>query len=104
MARKHLNCGPLVAAACANVFIVTLRSSGVCAEAFVCFQHHSWLYLHAQCVNAALQVSVLGACLGEPASACLIMELVEGGSLAERIHDRRKRRLNYLQILQASSR
>jgi hypothetical protein len=48
------------------------------------------------------QVSVLGACLGEPAQACLIMELVEGGSLAQRIHDRKKRRLTYVQILQAS--
>lgn len=47
------------------------------------------------------QVSVLGACLGEPSQACLIMELVEGGSLAARIHDRKKRRLTYLQILQA---
>jgi hypothetical protein len=51
---------------------------------------------------AALQVSVLGACLGEPSQACLIMELVEGGSLAARIHDRKKRRLTYVQILQAS--
>lgn len=49
------------------------------------------------------QVSVLGACLGEPSQACLIMELVEGGSLAGRIHDRKKRRLTYLQILQASN-
>lgn len=49
------------------------------------------------------QVSVLGACLGEPAQACLIMELVEGGSLAQRIHDRKKRRLTYVQILQASA-
>ena len=47
-------------------------------------------------------MSVLGACLGEPAQACLIMELVEGGSLAQRIHDRKKRRLTYVQILQAS--
>ena len=46
------------------------------------------------------QVSVLGACLGEPSQACLIMELVEGGSLAARIHDRKKRRLTYMQILQ----
>lgn len=49
-----------------------------------------------------MQVSVLGACLGEPSQACLIMELVEGGSLAARIHDRKKRRLTYLQILQVS--
>ncbi len=47
-----------------------------------------------------LQVRVLGACLEDPASACLIMELVEGGNLSDRIHDRRKRRLTYLQILQ----
>jgi len=45
---------------------------------------------------------VLGACLEDPASACLIMimELVEGGNLSDRIHDRRKRCLTYLQILQ----
>ncbi len=45
---------------------------------------------------------MLGGCLGLPEKACLIMELVEGGNLADRIHDRRKRRLTYLQILQAS--
>ncbi len=48
----------------------------------------------------AEQVRVLGGCLGQPEKACLIMELVEGGDLASRIHDRRKRRLTYLQILQ----
>ncbi len=47
-----------------------------------------------------LQVRVLGACLEDPASACLTMELVEGGNLSERIHDRRRRCLTYLQILQ----
>jgi hypothetical protein len=62
-------------------------------------------WVHVQNHNAEPwydQVSVLGACLGEPAQACLIMELVEGGSLAARIHDRKKRRLTYMQILQAS--
>ncbi len=43
---------------------------------------------------------MLGACLGDPSTACLIMELVEGGNLSDRIHNPRKRRLTYLQILQ----
>lgn len=47
-----------------------------------------------------VQVRVLGACLGEPASACIIMELLEGGDLARRIHRPRTRRLTYFQILQ----
>jgi len=47
-----------------------------------------------------VQVRVLGGCLGKPEKACLIMEVVEGGDLASRIYDRRKRRLTYLQILQ----
>ena len=42
-----------------------------------------------------------GACLaGDASTACLIMELVPGGSLAARIYDRHKRRMGYLEILQ----
>ena len=42
-----------------------------------------------------------GACLaGDASTACLIMELLPGGSLAARIYDRHKRRMGYLEILQ----
>jgi len=44
---------------------------------------------------------VHGACLGDAASACLIMELVPGGNLAERIYNPHKRRMSHLEILQA---
>lgn len=44
---------------------------------------------------------MLGASLEGPREGvCLIMELVDGGSLAHRIHDRAKRRMTYLEILQ----
>lgn len=47
------------------------------------------------------QVQVYGACqAGDAATACLIMELVPGGSLGGRIYDRHKRRMSYLEILQ----
>ena len=46
------------------------------------------------------QVQVHGACLGDAASACLIMELVPGGNLAERIYNPHKRRMSHLEILQ----
>ena len=46
------------------------------------------------------QVQVFGACLGDAASACLIMELVPSGNLAERIYNPHKRRMSYLEILQ----
>ena len=53
--------------------------------------------------RGVVQVQVYGACLaGGAATACLIMELVPGGSLAARIYDRRKRRMSYLEILQVS--
>ncbi|KAK9807897.1 hypothetical protein WJX72_012460 [[Myrmecia] bisecta] len=45
-------------------------------------------------------VRVYGACLKDAANVCLIMELVAGGSLAQRIYDRHKRRMTYLEILQ----
>ena len=47
-----------------------------------------------------LQVTVYGACLADAATACLVMELVPGGNLAERIYDRNKRRMSYIEILQ----
>ncbi|PSC71845.1 serine threonine kinase [Micractinium conductrix] len=45
-------------------------------------------------------VQVFGACTADREHVCLIMELMQGGSLFSRIHDRRKRRLGYLEILQ----
>ncbi|KAK2078084.1 hypothetical protein QBZ16_003952 [Prototheca wickerhamii] len=45
-------------------------------------------------------VRVLGASTSRPESMCLIMELMEGGNLGQRIYDRHKRRLGYLEILQ----
>ena len=48
-------------------------------------------------------VKVLGACLKNRASACLIMELVEGGNLFQRIHDPSKARLTTPEILRVSS-
>ena len=44
-----------------------------------------------------------GACLGDAASACLIMELVPGGNLAERIYNPHKRRMSHLEILQVGA-
>lgn len=45
-------------------------------------------------------VKLLGACLTDPSCLALIMELVEGGNLAQRIHSPSKRRLTYLEVLQ----
>lgn len=45
-------------------------------------------------------VRVYGACTSDRARCCLIMELVTGGNLFQRIYDRNKRRLTYLEILQ----
>jgi len=45
-------------------------------------------------------VKVYGACTRDKNHCCLIMELAESGSLFYRIHDKRKRRLSYLEILQ----
>lgn len=41
-----------------------------------------------------------GACTADREHVCLIMELMEGGSLHQRIYDRCKRRMGYLEILQ----
>ena len=43
---------------------------------------------------------VYGACTRDPTNVCLIMELMDGGNLFQRIYDRKKRRLSYLDILQ----
>lgn len=45
-------------------------------------------------------VRVYGACTGDRAKCCLIMELIPGGNLFQRIYDRRRRRMTYLEILQ----
>lgn len=45
-------------------------------------------------------VKLLGACLGNKDNVCLIMELVEGGNLSKRIHNKSLRRLDYLEVLQ----
>jgi hypothetical protein len=43
---------------------------------------------------------VYGACTRDRDNVCLIMELMEGGNLFQRIYDRKKRRMSYLEILQ----
>jgi serine/threonine protein kinase len=45
-------------------------------------------------------VKVYGACTRDRQHVSLIMELMEGGSLHQRIYDRCKRRMGYLEILQ----
>jgi len=45
-------------------------------------------------------VRVHGACTSDRARCCLIMELAPGGNLFQRIYDRNKRRLTYMEILQ----
>lgn len=45
-------------------------------------------------------VKLLGACLGEKENVCLIMELVTGGNLSQRIHNRNKRKMDYLEVLE----
>lgn len=44
-------------------------------------------------------VKVFGACFQDKSSACLIMELVEGGNLFQRIHDPKRPRLTNIDIL-----
>lgn len=45
-------------------------------------------------------VKVYGACTDDRNKCCLIMELMKGGNLYQRIHDRNRRRLTYIEILQ----
>lgn len=47
-------------------------------------------------------LQVYGASLKDPANACLVMELVKGGNLHQRIYDRSSPRLTHLEILQVS--
>jgi hypothetical protein len=48
-------------------------------------------------------VQVLGACLDGTSTICLIMELVEGGNLHQRIHDPRRPRMTLLEALEVRS-
>ena len=50
--------------------------------------------------NSDRLVKVYGACTRDKHHCCLIMELAKNGSLFHRIHDKRKRRLSYVEILQ----
>eukprot|EP00210_Caulerpa_lentillifera_P001000 g963.t1 len=45
-------------------------------------------------------VRLLGACLTNKDNVCLIMELIENGNLSKRIHNRKLRRMEYLEVLQ----
>ncbi len=45
-------------------------------------------------------VKVYGACTDDKNKCCLIMELMNGGNLYQRIHDRNRRRITYIEILQ----
>lgn len=62
------------------------------------------ILLICNCVTQATLcrlVRVYGACTRDRFNVCLIMELLEGGNLFQRIYDRKKRRMSYLEILQA---
>lgn len=45
-------------------------------------------------------VRLLGACLTNKDNVCLIMELIENGNLSKRIHNRKLRKMEYLEVLQ----
>ena len=47
-------------------------------------------------------VKVYGACTDDRNKCCLIMELMRGGNLYQRIHDKRRRRMTYIEILQVA--
>ena len=47
-------------------------------------------------------VKVYGACTDDRNKCCLIMELMQGGNLYQRIHDKKRRRMTYIEILQVS--
>lgn len=47
-------------------------------------------------------VKVLGACFGDKDTIALIMELVEGGNLSQRIHSKSRRKMEYMEVLQVS--
>lgn len=50
--------------------------------------------------NSERLVQVYGASLKDPGNACLVMELVRGGNLHQRIFDRNLPKLTHMQILQ----
>lgn len=52
--------------------------------------------------NSNRLVRVLGACVKDRSSICLIMELVEGGNLFQRIHNPLKPRLTAIESLKVS--
>jgi hypothetical protein len=47
-------------------------------------------------------VKVYGACTDDRNKCCLIMELMTGGNLYQRIHDKKRRRMTYVEILQVA--
>ena len=47
-------------------------------------------------------VRVYGACTDDRNKCCLIMELMKGGNLYQRIHDKKRRRMTYIEILQVA--
>lgn len=53
-----------------------------------------------QAIAEDFSMQVYGASLKDPANACLVMELVRGGNLHQRIYDRNLPRLTHMQILQ----
>ncbi|KIZ04666.1 Nodulation receptor kinase [Monoraphidium neglectum] len=55
------------------------------------------------CTNSPHVVKLLGACLEDKARLALIMELCEGGNLAQRIYSPSKRRLDHLEILKIAA-
>lgn len=54
--------------------------------------------LRAACASPRL-VRVYAACLDDPRKSCVVMELMQGGSLAQRIHDRDRPPLTYHEVL-----
>lgn len=53
--------------------------------------------------NSRRLVRVFGACLQAEETVCLIMELAEGGSLYQRIHDPTRPRMTLVEALQVST-
>lgn len=60
---------------------------------------HREVELRMACTSPWL-VPVYAACLSDAGRSCVVMELVRGGCLAQRIHDRTRPPLTYLQVLQ----
>lgn len=74
------------------------------------FSAPCWLTLHTPtgapaCPrHSAHVVRLLGACLDDKSRLALVMELCEGGSLAQRIYSPSKRRLEHLEVRPALQR